>query len=228
MNEIGVFETISIENRKAVFLERHLARINNAIVRLGINNPNFSLEVNINNIENYLEENPMNHGVLKITVSNNEISFSKRANQYSLEDYLRGFVVGYSKIPRDETSIFSYFKSTNNSHNLLEKSRLKDEGIDEPIFLNSKGELAEGAVTNIFFIKKEKLFTPKLECGILNGIIRSYIIEKYDVIETIIIPEQVESFDEMFLTNSLMGIMPVKKFGDHVFNSNRISKSITL
>jgi len=227
MNEIGVFETISIENQKAMFLEKHLDRMKNALVKLEINNPNFSIEVSKDSIENYLVKNPMKHGVLKISISNNNIIFSKRENQYSPEDYLRGFVVGYAKIPRDETSIFSYFKSTNNSHNLLEKSRLKEEGIDEPIFLNLKGELAEGAVTNIFFIKDEKIFTPKTECGLLNGIIRSYIIENYEVEETIIMPDQVNSFDEMFLTNSLMGIMPVKKFGDHVFKSNKISKTIT-
>lgn len=64
-------------------------------------------------------------------------------------------------------------------------------------------------MSNIFFVKEKKLYTPTLSCGLLPGILRAYILETYDVKETILYPEDLVTFDECFLTNSLMGIMPL-------------------
>lgn len=226
MNQLGVFETISIENGKAIFLEKHLERIENALIKMDINNKDFKSQVNISSIYEFLKSNPMSHGALKIIVTKDTIEFSKRENPYSPIDYERGFIVDYAKKIRDESSPFTYVKSINNSLNLLEKSEQKKIGIDEPIFLNSKGELTEGAVTNIFFVKQDKLYTPKIKCGLLDGILRGYLVNKYDVRETIILPEDISSFDEMFVTNSLMGIMPVNKLGINTFPVKTASKKL--
>ena len=99
-------------------------------------------------------------------------------------------------------------------------------GYDEPIFLNSKGQITEGATTNIFFVKDKKIFTPKLSCGLLNGILRQYIISNYTVVETEIYLEDLKNFDEAFVTNSLLGIMPVKNIENFKFNFDLISKNI--
>ena len=92
--------------------------------------------------------------------------------------------------------------------------------------MNSKNQICEGATTNIFFVKHNKIFTPKIECGLLNGTIRSFLIEKYDITETILYYDEVKSYDEIFLTNSLMGIMPVIKFDSIIFNNPSVSVNL--
>ena len=107
-----------------------------------------------------------------------------------------------------------------------EKRKSKKMSYDEPIFLNSKNQVTEGATSNIFVVVKDKIYTPKLSCGLLNGIVRQYIISNYHVIETEIDLEFLNNADEIFLTNSLFGIMPVNNLEEKVFKSQKISKEI--
>ena len=72
----------------------------------------------------------------------------------------------------------------------------------------------------------DKIYTPKLSCGLLNGIVRQYIVSNYDVIESEIDLEFLNNTDEIFLTNSLFGIMPVSNLEKKVFKSQEISKEI--
>ena len=51
--------------------------------------------------------------------------------------------------------------------------------------------------------------TPPLSCGMLPGILRGFVCETTDVQEQILYPQDIAAFDECFVTNSLMGIMPV-------------------
>ncbi len=138
----------------------------------------------------------------------------------------KGFALDYSKILRNETSPFTYMKTLNYADNILEKRLAKQRGYDEPIFLNTKGELSEGATTNLFFVSGKKLFTPALSCGLLDGILRQYLLKNYQVEECIIKPEQVSDFDEMFVTNSLLGIMPICRLGEHKFTRRTITNQL--
>lgn len=157
--------------------------------------------------------------VLKITVSSENILVSSRKNTYTTEDYERGFTTEYSKVKRNETSSFTYHKTLNYGDCLLEKRQAKARGIDEPVFLNTRGEIAEGASTNVFFVKNGEIFTPSVDSGLLPGILREYICSHYPVKQQIIRPDEISQFDEMFLTNSLLGVMPVRSLESFVFPS---------
>lgn len=218
---LGVFETISVVDNHAVLLDYHLQRLNEGKKVLGIEG-----KVTADEVLDYIKNNPMENGVLKIIVSDKNIIWQCRQNNYTNDKYEKGFSTGISRVIRNETSQFTYIKSLNYGDNIIEKRCALQNGYDEPIFLNTKGHLTEGATTNIFFIKDNKIITPSLSCGMLNGTIRKYIMDKYDVIEKIIYPDEVNKFDEMFLTNSLMGIMPVYRFEAVEFKSREMSDEI--
>ena len=154
--------------------------------------------------------------VLKITVSQKNIVVSTRENTYREEDYRQGFTAAYAKIRRNETSPLTYHKTLNYGDCILEKRRAKAQGIQEPVFLNTRGEIAEGAVSNVFFVKDGQIMA---SCGMLPGILRQYLYQNYEIHERIILPGQVPEFQEMFVTNSLLGIMPVRQMEDFVFPS---------
>lgn len=216
---LGFFETISVEKGRPVFLEWHLERLVDSCSFLGITFP-YSLQ----SVENILAEKDCpKRGALKIVVSEKNTLFFTRENPYGPKDYERGFALNYSKVQRNETSMLTYHKSLNYGDCILEKRALADTDIQEPIFLNTRGEIAEGATTNIFFVKKGRLFTPDRSCGLLPGILRRWILEESErrnepVTLGRIRPEDVEGFDECFVTNSLLGVMPVTRLGDTHFS----------
>ena len=100
---------------------------------------------------------------------------------------------------------------------ILEKRAAAEAGMDERIFLNTCEEISEGTVSNIFFVRGGKLETPAMGCGLLPGIIREYLCETEEAEETVIYQEMLNHYEECFVTNSLMGIMPVKQLGDRTF-----------
>ena len=221
---LGLFETILLYKGKPVFLDEHLARINKSIENLALNID--KLEKNevfqyLNNSKNILE-----YEVLKIVLSEKNRLFLKREYTYTEKDYQKGFSLNISKVRRNESSIFTFHKTLNYGDNILEKRKSKKLGYDEPIFLNSKNQITEGATSNIFVVVRDKIYTPKLSCGLLNGIVRQYIVSNYDVIEKKIDIEFLNNADEIFLTNSLFGIMPVSNLEKKVFKSKAISRKI--
>ncbi|WP_339000251.1 aminotransferase class IV [Fusobacterium animalis] len=221
---LGLFETILLYKGKPVFLDGHLARINKSITNLELKIE--KLEKNevfqyLNNSKNILE-----YEVLKMVLSEKNRLFLKREYTYTEKDYQRAFSLNISEVRRNESSIFTFHKTLNYGDNILEKRKSKKLGYDEPIFLNSKNQITEGATSNIFIVVGDKIYTPKLSCGLLNGIVRQYIVSNYDVIEKKIDIEFLNNADEIFLTNSLFGIMPVSNLEKKIFKSQEISKNI--
>lgn len=214
---LGAFETIAVENGVPQFLPQHYKRLKAALKFL-------SLDTDFSEIEEKarlaLTQKEMQEGrkVLKITVSKENIFITTRANTYQKEDYEKGFFTAISNVKRNETSPFTYHKTLNYGDCIMEKRHAKEMGIQEPIFLNTRGEIAEGATTNVFFVKDGQIIAPPLCCGMLPGIIREYLYDAYTIEEQIILPEDIGEFDEMFLTNSLLGIMPVARLGSHTFS----------
>ena len=65
-----------------------------------------------------------------------------------------------------------------------------------------------------------------ISCGLLNGIIRMWVVKTFSVIETELTLEDIKNADEIFLTNSLMGIMKVNRFEDKNYKNSDIIKSV--
>lgn len=208
---MGAFETVAVYDRP-VFLDRHLARLAETLEFLGIQS-----RVTEDEVSAYLEEKNIRAGVLKIVVSGENKLFLTRENHYTGKDYERGFVMDFSEVRRNESSPFTYHKTLNYGECILEKRRAAARGLDEVVFLNGRGEICEGAVSNVFFVRKGEIFTPKLSCGLLPGIMRRYVMECCDVEERKIFPDSLGEFEECFVTNSLMGIMPVGRLGAYEF-----------
>ena len=213
---LGAFETIAVEQGKPVFLEAHYARLQRALEFFHLS---VEFEEIQKNVQRALAEKQMQTGrkVLKVAVSQKNITVSTRENKYQEKDYAEGFSASYAKVKRNETSPFTYHKTFNYGDCILEKRRAMAAGIQEPVFLNTRGEIAEGATSNVFFVKDGQIVAPPLSSGMLPGIMRQYLYENYEIQEQIILPEQVAEFQEMFLTNSLLGIMPVRQLEGFVF-----------
>lgn len=216
----GVFETILIKS-KPIFLTQHLERLNRGlqVVKINANIPEQYVLSLINQYDIY-------DCALKIIASEKNIVLSTRPVTYKSEDYERGFKVKLSSLKRNPYSRTAYIKSLNFTDNLLEKEQAAAEGYDEVLFCNTNQELAEGSVSNVFAVIGGKILTPSIECGILDGIVRHWVIKHFEVKEDRLPIEALNAASEVFLTNSIMGIMKVKSINGIVFEDSPVCKTV--
>lgn len=199
----GLFETILVRDNP-IFLKQHCERL-----KTGLDILNIKSCANEEYILECIKQHNINNCVLKVVVTEKNIVISTRKPAYKPEDYLKGLKVRLSDLRRNPYSHVTYLKSLNYTDNMLEKEKAAREGYDEVLFLNSHNELAEGSISNIFFVKDNRIFTPEVNCGILNGIVRSWILCNFEVLEGKYSLEDIKNADEAFLTNSVMGIIKI-------------------
>lgn len=205
---IGVFETIAVWDHKAIFLSYHLDRLENGMKALGIKNPKYHRDTMLEKMRDITTL--FKKTAVKIIVTEENLIYKLREISYDREHYEKGFHLCFSDVMRNETSPMTYLKTINCADLILEKEKAKEKGFDEPILLNSQGMITEGAVSNIFCVKNGRIRTPAVSCGLLDGAVRHHLLSVFpEIEETFLTKEDLLSSDEIFLTNSLMGVMPV-------------------
>jgi len=234
----GVFETFRWKSKLPNYFNRHLERMLNGANSLGIPYP--SNEQIKDALLKGLLEAGISDAYVKIgLLSIGNSHYYKDPSDYSILIVIREYLQPKSVI---DTTVSSYrrnssspvlmIKSFNYLENILAKKEAMSSGYDEALFLNEKGEVAEGTVSNVFFIKDDVLFTPAPDCGLLKGVVRGVVIElasdwglelkegKFDL-------SMLKSSDAIFLTNSLMAAVVVNTVNDCRFSdSNQIFEKI--
>lgn len=130
-----------------------------------------------------------------------------------------GVRVDISRIRKNEYSVSSGLKTLNYLDNILARDRIRRDGCFEALLLNSKGYVAEGTTSNVFIRTKNKVLTPPGTEGLLPGITRQVVIGllrryfKTGIAERHISPSMLKGADEVFLTNSILEIVPVVRVG---------------
>ena len=83
-------------------------------------------------------------------------------------------------------------------------------GFDDVLFLNQRGEVTEGAISNIFVEKDGRWFTPPVECGLLAGVYRRHLLEtRPGVEERVLHLEDLRQADAIYLANAVRGLRRV-------------------
>lgn len=214
----GVFETMLVLD-SVVDFEFHIKRLNNAIYSLGLGEA-----INKDIFESIVRE--LKNCVLKILVTEKNIIVQKRLVTYTREDYENGFKLKLSKVIKSSKSKLIYYKTTNYYENILEKRLAQKEGFNEPIFRNENGFITEGATSNIFIIKDNNIYTPRISCGLLNGTVRQWVMDNFNVIEDNLTIEDLKEANGIFITNSIIGIMKVSYFEDIKYSDTIIMNKI--
>lgn len=131
------------------------------------------------------------------------------------EHYERGVAVALMRASRptdDERA--SGAKASNYLANLLAVHEAKQEGAQEALVLGDRGQILEGASSNLFIVKDGKVRTPEPQPGVLVGITRATVlaaaaVEGIEVEQAEVRPEDLYCADEAFLTSSIREVMPV-------------------
>jgi para-aminobenzoate synthetase/4-amino-4-deoxychorismate lyase len=84
-------------------------------------------------------------------------------------------------------------------------------GFDDVLFFNQRGELTEGAISNVFVEKDSLLLTPPVECGLLAGVYRRHLLQtRTDVEERILFEDDLRRADAIYLANAVRGLRRVR------------------
>jgi len=112
----------------------------------------------------------------------------------------------------------------------LSKHRAEERGYADALMLDWRGRVAEATGANIFFVRDGKIHTPDPDC-FLDGITRRTVIglakkRGYEVIERAIMPEELDGFEQCFLTGTAAEVTPVSEIGPHRFMVGEIARNL--
>jgi len=84
------------------------------------------------------------------------------------------------------------------------------EGIDEMVFVNERGELCEGTITNLFIDMGQGLLTPTLSCGVLPGVLRAEMLARGQAREALLTGADLRAARAIHVGNALRGLIPAR------------------
>lgn len=229
----GLYETMRFFKGKSLFLDAHIARLRAACRLIGIAFPCSGARlkgllyrvVELSGFEDTYAKIVLWKGIKRTDT----LIIARRHTPRPAKKYKQGFSVAISRF-RQQDHFFSRLKSTSRLLYELSFKEAKEKGFDEAIILNSRGYLTEGSRSNIFFIREGAIFTPDHECGLLEGITRKAVFRLaaklcLKVYEGKFTAQDLSGADEAFLTNSLMGVMPLTGVEGETIGDGRCGKA---
>jgi len=230
----GVFDTLRLHKNMPFMVERHIERLLSSASSIDINVKGYGSKID-EWLKKFILEADIKDDIVRITVTKGTkelpcVIITSRPLGYTEKHYKTGFSVSVSSIRRNAHSPLSRIKSLNFLDNILARRFASETGFDEALMLNGDSYLCECSMSNLFFVKDEKILTPSLECGALNGITRSVVLEtiaptlQLNTTEGEYRLESLTCADEAFLTNSAMGIMPLISVDGHSLGEGKPGK----
>jgi len=236
----GIFETVRSYEGVAFRIGDHLNRLYSSMkslkIRPRLSNRGMEKAVyellSINNVKDASIRITVSRGISKgFNISRNEISnLVITATQFlprPAKFYEKGIKADITRFRRNSQSLLSRFKVLNYLESIMARNEAAPRSFSETVFLNESGYVCEGAVSNIFMVKGNKLMTPSLDCGVLPGITRKIVLELAGYVglgvqEGKFKEDRLKDSDEVFVTNSLIEMIPVIKIDARQIGSGRV------
>ena len=153
------------------------------------------------------------------------------ASYFKIEDRLAGLrlITSPWKRPAPDTAPYEAKASGPYIICTLSKQFAEDRGYNDALMLDYRGYVAEGTGANIFFINDKDIITPIPDC-FLNGITRQAVItmvkkKGFNLIERHILPDEIDQYEEAFLTGTAAEITPIKSIDNISYNVGNNTKS---
>ena len=242
----SVFETIKVIDNKIIYWEEHYLRLMSSMRILRIQIPSlytpdfFENEIRKTN----LKIDSFFNGRVRLTIfrtkgevyrpDSNEPIFvinSKKTDQKLFNVSLQSYKVDLFKDYLIQSNLISNLKTNNRVVNVIGSIYAKENDLENCILLNDQKFVAQFLNGNIFIVKDSLVKTPTISSGCLNGVMRNKIIELINKLPNLEIeeknfsPYELISSDEIWVSNSISGIIPVTEYRKKLF-SNKVAITI--
>jgi len=126
----------------------------------------------------------------------------------------QGVKLGLAPFQRFSRSPLVRYKTTSYLENIFVLNWARGQGFFDAIFTNDRSDLTEGSITNVFFLDKGRIVTPPADAGLLPGITRKHVMEVapmlgFSLTESNVPLTGLAQFEGAFVTNSVVGVLPV-------------------
>ncbi len=238
----GLFETMAVINGRCPFWKRHMQRLQKGCRRLQLPFPDIPLL----QAEAQTLIQHETRAVLKLILSRGEGGRGYRYPEaaqptrifmrhpwpdYPEQNSQQGVQVRFCTTTLARQSALAGLKHLNRLEQVLARNEWQDAEIAEGLMLDERGNVIEGTMSNMFMVKNKRLYTTELStCGVA-GIMRGYILELacHAGMGTHIgeiTKKRLGEADEIFLTNSLIGLWPVNRLEGQIFAVGEISRRL--
>lgn len=243
----ALFETVRYVNGTLFFWEDHYFRLMASMRILRMEIPmEFTLEFLEEEIKNTIKSNELDNGAVRVrftvfrndgglyTPKTNNVSYVIETNPMESPFYLiqdLGYEVELFKDYYVNKDMLSNLKSTNKILHVVAGVYAEENGYANCLLVNTDKKVVEAINGNLFLVKGNVVKTPPLSDGCLDGIIRKNLMkiiassEEFDLVEESVSPFELQKVDELFITNSIVGIQPISKYRKKEFDT-RVAKSL--
>lgn len=227
----GLFETLFVSRQGLLFWRRHWSRLARSAACLGIELPDESVVIHA--LEQVFVASGLDEALLRVTLTGGVqdagmvarpgnkptlIVTARGAPEVSQREFLKGWSVTIAGTRRG--ALFDgreMIKATSYLASILAAEYARCVGADEAVILDELGRVTEGSRTNIFAVLNGRLVTPALDSGVLAGVTREVIMEiageiSSGCVERLLKPRDMLKADEIFMTGTAYGVMPVDSF----------------
>jgi len=230
---LGLFETFRTYGGQCFLLDRHMERLYESCSQLGI-----LLQLSVSDVKHAVQQlltlNKLEDGYVRLTVSGGigelglptedycnptVVIMVKPLGAVSAESWEQGKALQLLDTKRNTPEGLYRYKSLHYMNNIIAKRELLSLGTRtmagvEGLMLNEKGVLAEGIVSNLFFVQNDVIHTPHVDTGILPGITRQYVMElagqlAFQVKEGHYRFDELWNSSEAWMTNSIQELIPI-------------------
>jgi len=233
----GFFESIKVINSNCFNLEFHFERIKKTVAFFKMD-IDFSFSELKNILESLIIKNKIIGGKIRIVFyresegkyfpEENTISFvaeiEKSNNGFLFNK--NGLKLGVFKEIRKDKSKFSNYKTTNAAIYVLASIFAKESSLDDCLLLNIEDNIIESSNSNLFIAKGDRIITSPLSGGCVDGTMRKFIKNQFDVLEKSITKEDLFSADEVFLSNAIVGVKWVESFEEKKYQSHKFTRLV--
>ncbi len=240
----GVYETMRVYDDVIFMVDEHLARLRRSASMIGLTVPMDNDQIK-NSVYDTLGANSLKNAYVRLTISRGYgplgldpdlcgnptfVIMTEQMREYPKEFYEKGIKIIFAKTRRNPVdAVNPQIKSLNFLNNILAKIEAKGEDAYEAVMLNVNGYVAEGTVSNVFFFLDNVLCTPSVDCGILDGITRRLVLDVaskqgLEVSEGVFTADHVYRSSEVFMTNTTMEVMPVRRVDSTEYRVGDVSR----
>lgn len=193
----GVFETVLVQNGRALLRTEHLDSMNEAAVVLGLDNGRIDPG-----------DPPGTLGIWRWTLTPLQFLTTWVDGVEEVEN----IELGLSRLRVCSTSWEARYKTLSY---LLQIQAREESSTGWDVLLNENGCVAGATRANLFWVRQGKIFTPSTTCGCRNGAVRRWILGQFDAVEEVEDTcDVLDGAEEIFLTNSRIGIAPVTRWNE--------------
>lgn len=231
----GVFETIKVYKGRLLLQSLHFDRLMSSIRLLQIKETFTPFELEQNILALCSKNDCLDLARVRLAMYRNDENKTGYTIEAISQDQTvmqwkeKGYKIDIYPYARKACDVLANLKTANYLPYVMASRYAEEKGLQECLVLNSQNHICDASKANVFIVKDGELYTPALDQGCINGVMRRFLLQElkekgWRVKQVELTEDMLQQADECFLTNAIQGIHWVSQYRDKQFTSAHTKK----